>query len=101
MHGGNLSGTLGSSYSDVDAGVEADLVSLDFTSESREKTLTFPNKSELQTSSCRGSGSVSKVSWFYVTDQTRLSCTQSGHSLRDPEETERDRTPRDVTKHPR
>lgn len=59
-------------YSNVDAGVEADLLSLDFTSVSRERALTFPNKSELQTSSCRGSGSVSKASWFYVTDQTRL-----------------------------
>lgn len=59
-------------FSNVDAGIEADLLSLEFTSVSRERAFTFPNKSELQTSSCRGSGSVSKASWFYVTDKILL-----------------------------
>lgn len=37
----------------------------------------------------------SKVSWFYITSQTRCSYTQSDHSA----EAEGDRTPRAVAKH--
>lgn len=50
---------------------------------------------ELSTSPCRCSGYVSKVSWFYITSQTRCSYTQSDHSV----EAEGDRTPRAVAKH--
>lgn len=51
--------------------------------------------SKRSTSFCRYSGYVSKVSWFYITSQTRCSYTQSDHSA----EAEGDRTPRAVAKH--
>lgn len=52
-------------------------------------------KHDLSTSFCRYSGYVSKVSWFYITSQTRCSYAQSDHSV----EAEGDGTPRAVAKH--